>query len=187
MAQKFKFILMLPDDVMVDSTLEINDHVAWPNYSQAEPVRYKGVFDTYEEAERYAADFNIYKWMGCGYDSYYDDEGPIYFVSIYDAEDVAAAACGVEPGDLIYPNPDEYRIEEFQLDGETVYKYSLYYNGKVVYDSFEENELCYETYEEAEESAENDCYEFEVEEEGECPYELERVEILGIHIEEINA
>lgn len=186
MAQKFKFILMLPDDVVVDSTLEIHNHVAWPNYSQAEPIRYKGVFDTYEEAERYAADFNIYKWLGCGYDSYYDEEEPRYFVSIFDAEDAAAHAFGVEPGDLVYPNPDEYRIEEFQLDEETVYKYCLYYNAELVYDSYENNEVCYESYEEAAEAAEEDCSEYEIEEYGESPYELETVEILGIRIEEID-
>ena len=91
----------------------------------------------------------------------------------------------MEPGDLIYPNPDEYRVEEFQLDEETLYKYCLYYNGELVYDSYEENELCYETCEEAEEAAEDDRCEFEIEDEGEVPYNLETVEILGIRIEEI--
>ena len=185
MAKKFKFILMLPDGIEVDSALKIHNHVSWPNYSQAEPVRYKGIFDTYEEAEKYASAFKIYKFTGGGYDSWGDEDDPCYYVSIFDAEDAAARSFDVEPGDMIYPNPDEYRIEAFKLDEETVYKYCLYYNGKLVYDSYEDNELCYESYKEAEEEAEVECREFEIEEEGECPYELETVEILGIRIEEL--
>ncbi len=185
MANKFKFILMLPEDFEVDSALEIHDHVAWPNYSQADPVRYKGIFDTYEEAEKYASAFEIYKFTGGGYDSWYDEDEPRYYVSIFDAEDAAAYAFDVEPGDLIYPNPDEYRIEEFQLEEETVYKYCLYYNGELVYDSYENSDMCYESYEEAAEAAEEDVRDFEIEEYGESPYELETVEILGIRIEEI--
>ncbi len=186
MAKKFKFILILPEDFEVDSALEIHDHVAWPNYSQAEPVRYKGIFDTFEEAEKYASEFNIYKFSGWdGYDSWYDEDEPRYYVSIFDAEDAAAAAYGVEPGDMIYPHPDEYRIEQIEVDGETVYKFCLLYNGKVVYNSYEDSDLYYDSREDAEADAEADCREFEIAEEGECPYELEAVEILGIRIEEI--
>jgi hypothetical protein len=184
MVKKYKFILTLPDDFEVDSALEIEGHLSWPNYSQAEPIRYKGVFDTSEEAEKNASDFAIYKWTASGYDSYYDEEEPHYYVSIFDAEDAATTWFGIEPGDMLYPHPDEYRIEEITLDEETVYKYILRYNNKMVFDSYDEDDLCFESYEEAEEAAGCALDEYDIEEEGECPYELETVEILGIRIEE---
>lgn len=185
MAKRFKFILTLPGDIEVDSAVSIHKHMAWPNYSQADPVFYKGIFDTYEEAEKYASEFEIYKYTTDGYDSFEDDYEPLYYVSIFDAEDAAAASCGVEPGEWIYPNPDEYRIEQFQLDGETVYKYCLYYNDKLVFDSYDDEEIYYDSKENAEEDAERACQEYEIEEEGECPYELETVEILKVRIEEM--
>lgn len=183
MDKKFKFVLTLPYDIEVDSAVSIHNHMAWPNYSQADPVFYKGIFNTYEEAEKYASNFEIYKYTTGGYDSFEDEEYPYYFVSIYDAEDAAAAACGIEPGDWIYPNPDEYRVEQFQLDGETVYKYGLYYHDKLVFDSYDDDGMCYDSQEEAEADAEFACQEYEIEEEGECPYELETVEILNTRIE----
>lgn len=187
MGKKYKFILTLPDDYEVDSALEIEGHMSCGNYSQAEPFRHKGVFDTYEEAEACASKFEIYKYTGqYGYDSYYDEEEPRYYVSIYDAEDAAAAAFDVEPGEMIYPTADDYSVEEIEVEGETVYKYILYYDGNAVYDSAEENELYFETYEEAEEEARCEQDSFEVEEAGECPYALETVEILGIRIEEVS-
>ena len=50
MSIKYKFVLTLPGDIEVDSAEEIDGHMAWPNYSQADPVFYKGVFDSFEEA-----------------------------------------------------------------------------------------------------------------------------------------
>ena len=186
MGKKYKFILTLPDDYVVDSALSIEGHMAWPNYSQAEPVSYKGIFDSYEAAEKYAAEFSIYKFSDrYGYDSFYSEEDPRFYVSIFDAEDAAAAACGVEPGDMICPNPDDFTVEEVEYDGETCYKYCLFYNGECVYDSLEENEVVFETAEEAEEEAKSECETFEVEGEGELPYELEEVEIVAIRIEEV--
>ena len=183
---KYKFILTLPDDYEVDSALAIEGHMAWPNYSQAEPVFYKGIFDSYEEAEKCAAEFSIYKFSDrYGYDSFYSEEDPRFYVSIFDAEDAAAAACGVEPGDMIYPNPDDFTVEEAECDGETVYKYCLFYNGECVYDSLEQDDLVFGAREDAEEEARSECETFEVEDAGELPYELEEVEILAIRIEEV--
>ena len=48
--KKYKFIITVGKYTQVDSAEEIEGHVSWPNYSQADPVRYRGVFDTYEEA-----------------------------------------------------------------------------------------------------------------------------------------
>lgn len=184
MAKRFKFILTLPDDFEVDSSVRIHNHSAWPNYSQAEPVIYKGIFDTYEEAQAYAENFSIYKYTCCGYDSWYDEEEPRYYVSVFDAEDAAAAACDVEPGDLIYPHPDDYKVEQVEVEDELVYKYCLYYNDDLVYDSSDQ-EVYFETAEEAEAEAQSDMESFEVEEDGESPYQVEEVEILGIRIEEM--
>ena len=47
MSEKYKFILILPYDIEVDSEEEIEGHVSWPNYSQASPIEYQGVFDTF--------------------------------------------------------------------------------------------------------------------------------------------
>ena len=43
MSIKYKFVLTLPGDIEVDSAEEVDGHMAWPNYSQADPVFYKGV------------------------------------------------------------------------------------------------------------------------------------------------
>ena len=99
--KKYKFILTLDEYTQVDSSEEIEGHVSWPNFSQASPVRYRGVFDTYEEAEEDASKFNLYKYVtNDGYDSS-DDECNPYFISIFDAEDDLCALLGVEPGEAI--------------------------------------------------------------------------------------
>ena len=63
MSIKYKFVLTLPGDIEVDSAEEIDGHMSWPNYSQADPVFYKGIFDSYEEAKEYATSFNVYKYI----------------------------------------------------------------------------------------------------------------------------
>ena len=45
--KKYKFIIKLNYDINVDSAEEIDGHMSWPNWSQADPVFYRGVFDTY--------------------------------------------------------------------------------------------------------------------------------------------
>ena len=84
MSEKYKFILILPYDIEVDSEEEIEGHISWPNYSQASPIEYQGVFDTYEEALEYAKDFSLYKYVlnYSGYDSYESEDFPEYFISI---------------------------------------------------------------------------------------------------------
>ena len=54
--KKYKFIIKLGYGIEVDSAEKIEGHVSWPNYSQADPIRYRGIFDTYEEAARKICD-----------------------------------------------------------------------------------------------------------------------------------
>ena len=138
--------------------------MAWPNYSQADPVFYKGVFDSYEKAKEYASDFDIYKYVLIkdGYDSFKSEDEPIYFISIYDAEDAVCSYLGIIPGDPYCEHPDNYSIEETEYEGNKVYKYSLYYDGECVYDSFEEDEY-FDTYEEAEDEVQYRKEDFDVE------------------------
>ena len=186
MDKKYKFILTLPYDIEVDSSEEIEGHVSWPNYSQAGPVRYKGIFDSYDEAKRYAADFDIYKYVlnKEGYDSYESEDEPIFFISIYDAEDAVCYYLGIIPGDPYCEHPDSYTVEETDCDGEQVYKYLLFYEGERVYDSTDEDGY-FDTYEEAEKAAKYAMKDFEVELGGlDEYYSLEPVEISDIRIEE---
>ena len=131
--KKYKFIITLDKYTQVDSAEEIEGHVSWPNYSQAEPVHYRGVFDTYEEAKEYASNFSLYKYVtNDGYDSSDDYENP-YFISIFDAEDALCSLMGVEPGDAFCVHPDSYTVEEImEEDAENdipagVYKYCYNY------------------------------------------------------------
>ena len=62
MAKKYKFISTLPNEVDVDSKPEIDGHMSWPNCSQAEPVFYKGIFDSYDDAREYASKFKTDKY-----------------------------------------------------------------------------------------------------------------------------
>ena len=166
--KKYKFILTLDEYTRVDSAEEIEGHVSWPNYSQAEPIRYQGVFDTYEEAEKYASKFNLYKYVtNDGYDSSEDEYNP-YFISIFDAEDAVCALMGIEPGDPIPAHPDDYTVEEItEEDPENeipagVYKYCYIYEGERVYDSLDEDGDYYDSYDEAREAAKAYMEDYEV-------------------------
>ena len=192
--KKYKFILTLDKYTRVDSAEEIEGHVSWPNYSQAEPRRYKGVFDTYEEAEAYAADFSLYKYItDDGYDSSSDDETP-YFISIFDAEDDLCALYGLEPGDPFCVHPDSYVVEELEEDPENdipagAYNYYFIYDGERVFDSLEDGDGYFDTYDEAKEAAEAHIEEYEIPtDEYPCdwvfPIEAERVEIVEFDDEE---
>ena len=165
MSIKYKFVLTLPGDIEVDSAEEIDGHMAWPNYSQADPVFYKGVFDSFEEAQKYAADFNVYKYTlnKVGYDSYDSEDEPIFFISIYDAEDAVCAYLRITPGDPYCEFADSYSVVEAEHEGNKVYKYLLFHEGKCVYDSLDEGEY-YDTYEEADEEAQyhKECFEVEL-------------------------
>ena len=187
--KKYKFILTLDEYTQVDSAEEIEGHVSWPNFSQASPVRYRGVFDTYEEAEEYASKFNLYKYVtNDGYDSSGDECNP-YFISMYDAEDAVCALMGVEPGDAVCVHPDSYEVEEItEEDTENdipagVYKYCLVYEGERVYDSLDEDGDYYDSYDEAREAAESYMEDYEVQtDEYPCewvyPIIAEKVEIV---------
>ena len=186
--KKYKFIITLDEYTQVDSAEEIEGHVSWPNYSQADPVRYRGVFDTYEEAKEYASNFSLYKYItNDGYDSSEDEYNP-YFISIFDAEDAVCAFMGVEPGDPISAHPDEYIVEELEADPENeipagAYKYCLVYKGERVYDSLAEYGDYYDSYDEACEAAESYMEDYEISTgEYPCdwvyPIEAEQVEIV---------
>ena len=60
MSKKYKFILEIPDDMEVDSEYDVDGCVIWPTYSQAEPIKLKGLFDSYEEAKEAAEQFKVY-------------------------------------------------------------------------------------------------------------------------------
>ena len=187
--KKYKFILTLDEYTQVDSAKEIEGHVSWPNYSQADPVRYRGVFDTYEEAKAYASSFSLYKYVTkYGYDSSEDEYNP-YFISIYDAEDAVCAFMGLEPGEPFSAHPDSYTVEEItEEDPENdipagVYKYCLHYEGECVYDSVDEYGDYYDSYDEAREDAESYMDDYEIlTDEYPCdwlyPIEAEKIEIV---------
>jgi hypothetical protein len=192
---KYKFVLTLPCDVEVDSEYDVDGHVAWPNYSQAEPVRYKGVFDTYGEAERYASEFHVYKYVlkyyyATPYDSFEDeDECPRWFVSLYDAEDAACRELDISPGDMVTPPKYEVKREENADEEigipEGVYKYRLMHEGECVLDSIEDLGEYFDTERDAEYAAVIAARENLVEID-EVPYELVPIEILKVEIVEID-
>ena len=187
--KKYKFILTLDEYTRVDSAEEIEGHVSWPNYSQAEPIRYQGVFDTYEEAEKYASNFSLYKYItNDGYDSSHDEYNP-YFISIFDAEDAVCALMGIEPGDPIPAHPDDYTVEEItEEDPENdipagTYKYRFLYEGECVYDSLDEYGDYYDSYDEAREAAESYMEDYEIQTDEYpsdwlYPIEAEKIEIV---------
>ena len=186
MNKKYKFVLTLPGNVEVDSAEEIEGHVSWPNYSQADPVFYKGIFDSYDEAKEYGTKFSVYKYVlnNEGYDSYYCYED--YFISIFDAEDAVCAYLGISPGEPYCEHPDSYTVEETEYEGNGVYKYCLHYYGECVYDSLDEDEY-YDTYEEAEQAAKRAKETFDIELGGlDEYYSLEEIEIVDVRVEEIS-
>lgn len=165
---KYKFILTLDDDTQVDSAEEIEGHVAWPNWSQADPVHYRGIFDTYKEAEEYASEFSLYKYvLKGGYDSSNDE--PSYFLSVFDAEDAVSAYYDVDPGEPISIYADNYVIEEVtEADEENevpagVFKYRFIYEGESVYDSLEDDFEYYDTHGNAFSAASHNFYKFKIE------------------------
>ena len=193
--KKYKFIITLDEYTQVDSAEEIEGHVSWPNYSQASPVRSRGVFDTYEEAKEYASNFSLYKYVtNDGYDSSDDYENP-YFISIFDAEDALCELMGVEPGDAFCAHPDSYTVEaitEEDVENDIpagVYKYCYKYKGERVYDSLDEDGEYYDAYDEARKVAESYMEVYEIQTyEYPCdwlyPIEAEKVEIVEFDDEE---
>lgn len=192
---KYKFILTLPYEFEIDSEHEIEGHMSWPNYSQADPVWYRGIFDTYEEAKTYAENFTVYKYIlkyyyFHPYDSFEDeDECAKYFISIFDAEDAACAELGIFPGDKV--TPAEYKVEQIKRASAKkgipagTYKYRLFDQGKCFLDSVKEYDEYFESESDAEyaalAAARNNPVKID-----ELPYELTPIEILNIDIVEID-
>lgn len=188
---KYKFILTLPNEVEIDSAEEIEGQISWPNWSQADPVHYKGIFDSYEEAEKYASEFEVYKYIieDMHYDSFECEEYGGYFISIFDAEDAACRDLNIEPGEAAIVHP-EYTVEEVTEGAPEnevpagSYRYKLYYDGECLADSIEEYGEFYETYDAAMRAAEYTAEGYDINS-GVVPYELETIEILKIEILEI--
>ena len=65
MDKKYAFVLRFRDcaenEIEIYSDEEIEGKVIWPSYSQAEPVRLRGIFPTYAEAEEAAKNAKVYK------------------------------------------------------------------------------------------------------------------------------
>lgn len=184
MAKRYKYILTLPHGVEVDGE-QVDGHMSWPNYSHAEPIVYRGLFDTYSEASEYAAGYSVYKYTlnTAGYDSFEDDG--VFFLSIYDAEDAVCGYLGIEAGCPYCVHPDKYTVEEIEVDGKAAYKYILYYRGECVYDSTDED--CYfDDYDRADDWAQLDMSEYEVSLGGQGDYySLTPIETVSVRIEEI--
>ena len=186
MAKKYKFILTLPYEIELDSE-DIDGHMSWPNYSQADPVCHRGIFDSREEAEKYAADFTPYSYtlINEDYNSFYsDDEGMPYY-SIFDAEDAVCRYLGINPGDPYCAHPDSYEVEETEDDGEVAYKYRLFYEGECVYDSTDEG-YYFDSQEKADDWANVDMEEYDIELGGlDEYYTLDPIDVVSIRVEEI--
>lgn len=196
--EKYKFILTIPYEFEVDSQYEIDGHMAWPNWSQADPVFYKGIFNTEDEAKAYASEFKIYKYIlkgECSYDSFEDEAGagsecPKYYISIFDAEDAALNDVDNQDGYWIIVHP-EYTVEmvmEEDIENEIpsgVYKYRLHHNGEDLLDSVEKYGEYYETFDDAERAAREASDEYNIETD-ESAFELETIEILNIEIVKID-
>ena len=60
MSKKYKFVVDIPYDMEIDSEYDVDGVVIWPTYSQAEPIELKGIFNSYEEAQKAADEFKIY-------------------------------------------------------------------------------------------------------------------------------
>ena len=155
--KKYGFKLTLPYGIEVDSVEEINGWRFTPNHSQAEPIELSGIFDTREEAEKCANEFEIYKYLlkYISYDSYEDeDEDPRYFFSIDEAEQEICYQLGISPEYPIYVT--SIYVEEIEETDK--YKFVIYigepYTGIVYKDSVEEGIPPFDSYEEAEQAGE---------------------------------
>ena len=113
--KKYKFILTLPYEVEIDSAEEIEGHRVDPSCSQGEPYELKGVFDSYEEAEKVASEFKVYKVIITYHsedyieeEDSYESEEPIYFFEPDDAEDFLANQIDdYQYGDIYYNEGEE--------------------------------------------------------------------------------
>ncbi len=122
--KKYKFILTLPYGVEVDSAEEIEGHVVNPYCSQGEPYALKGIFDSYEEAEKAASKFKIYKVIIYRHSEDFEEEldsyeyeaefgEPSYFLEPDDAEEYLA--CRIDEyqyGDIYYNEGEEVYEED---------------------------------------------------------------------------
>lgn len=184
--KKYGFKLTLPYDVVIDSVEEIEGHCYQPNYSQAEPIELKGIFDTKEEAKKYAEEFKVYKYIihiFGDYDSFEDDDDGLYYLSYTDAEDALCYELGISPEWPI--EVTQISVEEITDDNEEgtgKYRFYILVGETVYFDSLEEGIPPFDD--------ENDAYEAAEEYDNKIDInkdivDIEEIEILNIEITEI--
>lgn len=180
--KKYGFKLKLPYETEIDSVDEIDGHRFCPNYSHAEPIELKGIFDTKEEAEEYAKEFKVYKYIlhYCSYDSFLDEgDGYGYFLSSTDAEDDLCYQLGISSEWPV--NVTDFEIEE--VDGGDKYKYIIYVGRDVYKDSEQEGVPLFDSYEEAEKAALKYNDQIDVEKD---IAEITEIEIIGREVYEFD-
>lgn len=184
--KKYGFKLKLPFDIEIDSVEEIEGHCFWPNYSHAEPIIFKGIFNTKEEARKYAEEFKVYKYIihaFGNYDSFEDDDDCLYYLSHTDAEDAACFSLGISsewPVEVTRVVVEEITSDEGKGTGK--YKFFILIGEEIFKDSVEEGVPPFES--------EEDAYDAGVEYDNNIDINKEivdivEIEILGIEITEI--
>ena len=181
--KKYKFILTVVDngdnEYEIDSAEDIEGHVVWPSWSQADPYTYRGIFDSYNEAKEYAEKFKLYKYIirDGGWDSFEDEDdwlecGRGFYLSREDASEAAAQFCGESdegPSTLSLDDIDKIKVKKITgKEGipEGSYKFVIIFRGKVVFDSIEEQGSYYDNEDDALEGAKETLEDGEV-----CDYD----------------
>ena len=190
---KYRFVLVLPYDIEMDSAAVIEGYTFYPKASQSDPIVLRGIFDSYDEAKAYAATMKVYKYILPyeSYDSFEDEIVSDYPQCFLLAEEAAEAAIGaIDPRDVPpchRRHPDRYTIEKTEVPKEGgkrhAYKYVYWLGGRRVYDSTEDEEYFFDA-DIAKEVAESNREYFDIAVTGEL-YEIKEVEIVDIRIEEI--
>ena len=184
--KKYGFKLKLPYDIEIDSAEEIEGHRFWPNYSHADPIELKGIFNTKEEARKYAEEFKVYKYIihaFGNYDSFEDDDDGLYYLSYTDAEDAACYSLGISsewPIEVTQVEVEEITNDEGEETGK--YKFLILVGEAIFKDSVEEGVPPFES--------EEDAYDAAIEYDNNIDINKEivdivEIEILGIEITEI--
>lgn len=181
---KYKFVLELPNGVEVDSVRDVAGKIDKPGLSEEDTILHKGLFDTYEEAKKYASNLKIYRYiLNCcleGYDSYYNKKKPRYFLSIFETENAACKDLGISPAGEIYcEHPDDYSVETIGATHPGAYRYILYHKGECVYNSMWDDIFFYD-YDEAMDAAWVACNTYEIEIYD--AYKIDTVEVKEIRI-----
>ena len=137
MDKKYGFILKFQDcaenEIEIFSDEDVEGTVIWPSYSQAEPIRLRGVFATHEEAEEAAKNLKVYKAViTYNHGDFIEEEAPIngfgeggleepaYFFSSYDAK--SWVDCRTDSMTNEYCDEDEDEDDEVDTITKTTYE-----------------------------------------------------------------